>query len=280
MWIGFHFYESYFSDHKAILIDLSCLNKNLVGSCLDKIVSSSNGDTDNNSCIHQTCQDVIIDRVHIPPPVPTTTVAGNTSRTLTDAMRRALADSINLQHLPLRSTDFAGATTTSIRYYSIMRTHLQSRFNMRLVPVTGDGNCLFRALSHIIFGNESEHQNVRISLIHTFEHSPYVAAFCSIQGYNVITLQQHINAMKRTGVTWRTVNELIMFGILARINVSYVNAADQDPSKWVITDVYNENTLGISNDPIFEGKSLIVLFHSINISGPSANHYDAIYNFQ
>ena len=72
-----HFYESYFSDHKAILIDLSCLNKNLVGSCLDKIVSSSNGDTDNNSCIHQTCQDVIIDRVHIPPPVPATTVVGN-----------------------------------------------------------------------------------------------------------------------------------------------------------------------------------------------------------
>ena len=86
--------------------------------------------------------------------------------------------------------------------------------------------------------------------------------------------------MKRTGVTWGTVNELIMFGILARINVSYVNAADQDPSKWVITDIYNENTLGISNDPIFEGQSLIVLFHSINFSGPSANHYNAIYNFQ
>ena len=64
-----------------------------------------------------------------------------------------------------------------------MRTHLQSRFNMRLVPVIGDGNCLFRALSDIIFGNESEHQNVRISLIHIFEQSPYVAAFCSIQGY-------------------------------------------------------------------------------------------------
>ena len=80
-------------------------------------------------------------------------------------MRRALADSISLQHLPIRSIDFVGATTISIRYYSIMRTHLQSRFNMRLVPVMGDSNCLFRALSHIIFGNESEHQNVRISLI-------------------------------------------------------------------------------------------------------------------
>ena len=218
--------------------------------------------------------------MHIPPPVPTTTVAGNTSRTLTDAMRRALADSINLQHLPLRSTHFAGATATSTGYYNRMRTHLQSRFNMRLVPVISDGNCLFRTLSHILFGNESEHQKVRLSLINTFEQSPYVAAFCSIQGYNAITLQHHLNAMKRTVVTWGTVNELIMLVILARIDVSYVNAADQDPSKWVITDVYNENTFGISNDPIFEGKSLIVLFHSINFSGPSANHYDAIYNFQ
>ena len=46
-----------------------------------------------------------------------------------------------------------------------------------------------------------------------------------------------------------------MLGILARINVSYINAADKDPSKWVITDVYNANTLGISNDPIYERKS-------------------------
>ena len=49
-----NFYESYFSDHKAILIDLSCLNKNL-------LVSSSNADSDDNSvCIHQTRQYVII----------------------------------------------------------------------------------------------------------------------------------------------------------------------------------------------------------------------------
>ena len=40
------------------------------------------------------------------------------------------------------------------------------------------------------------------------------------------------------------------------------------------------STLGIPNDPIFGGKSLIVLFHSINFSGPSANHYDAIYRLQ
>ena len=103
--------------------------------------------------------------------------------------------------------------------------------------------------------------------------------FVAFQGYNAVSIQQHLNGMRRN-YSWGTVNELIMFGILARINVSYINAADQDPSKWVTTDVYNASTLGIPNDPIFGGKSLIVLFHSINFSGPTANHYDAIYRLQ
>ena len=71
-----------------------------------------------------------------------------------------------------------------------------------------------------------------------------------------------------------------MLGILARINVNYVNAADKDPSKWVITDVYDENTLGIPNYPIFEGKLMIVLFHNINFSGSRANHYDPVYVYR
>ena len=166
-------------------------NKNLLGSCLDKIFSSSNGDIDSTSiCIHEAVQDVIIDRVNIPPPVPTINVVGNISRTLTNAMRRALADSINLEHLSIRSMDFTS-------YYSRLQTQLQSRFNMRLVPVISDGNCLFRALSHIIFGDESEHNNVRLSLINSFSQSHYVPAFCGIQGYNELSIQRHFDAMRR-----------------------------------------------------------------------------------
>ena len=273
-----HFYESYFSDHKAILIDLSYSEKNFLGNCLDKIVSSSNDDIDNKSiCIHEIDQDVIIDQVNHPPPVPAITVENN-SHTFTDEMRRALADSINLQHLPIKSTDFTGATITSTRYYSGIHTHLKSRFNMKLVPVIGDGNCLFRALSHIIFGDESEHNNVRISLINSFAQSYYVPAFCGIQGYNELSIQRHFDAMRRN-YTWGTVNELIMLGMLARINVSFINAVNPSPSEWAITDVYNDNTLSVSNDPIYENKTLSVLFHSIGCSGPSANHYDAIYDW-
>ena len=54
--------------------------------------------------------------------------------------------------------------------------------------------------------------NTIITLIDTFEQSPYVAAHC-------VTIQQHFNNMRRN-YSWGTVNELIKFGILAGINVS------------------------------------------------------------
>ena len=194
----------------------------------------------------------------------------------TFAMRQSLAQCIDLQRIPLRPTNYTGFRVSATGYYDFMRTNVRDRFNFRIVPLTGDGNYFFRTLSHIIFGDESEHHNIRGSLIDTFEQSPYVAALCGIQGYNAAAIQQHLSNMKRN-YSWGTVNELIMFGILACINVSYINAADTEPIKWVITDVYNANTLGIPSDPIYGRRHLIVLFHGINFSGACCNHYDALY---
>ena len=52
-----------------------------------------------------------------------------------------------------------------------------------------------------------------------------LAALCGIQGYNAVTIQQHFSNMRRN-YSWGTVNELVLFGILAGINVSYINAAN------------------------------------------------------
>ena len=113
----------------------------------------------------------------------------------TYVMQQALAGSINLQGIPLRQTNFQGITTTS-SYYRIFRTNIQDRFNFKLVHVLADGKCFFRTLSHIIFGDESEHNNVRVSLINTFEQCGYVPTLCCIQGYNQISIQEHFNEMK------------------------------------------------------------------------------------
>ena len=205
---------------------------------------------------------------------PLTTYDKNNAFTF--AIRQSLAQCINLQGIPLRPTNSTGCRVSSTCYYDFMRTNVRDRLNFRIVHIIGDGNCFFRTLSHIIFGDKSEHHNIRGSLIQTFEQSPNVAALCGIQGYNAVTIQQHFNNI-RSNYSWGTVNELVKLVILAGINVSYINAADKDLSKWVIIDVYTENTIGVPSNQIFCGKSLIGLFYSTNFSGPSANHYVALY---
>ena len=104
----------------------------------------------------------------------------------TFAMRQSLAQCINLQMVPLRPTNYTGCRISATGYYDFMRTNVRDRFNLRIVPITGDGNCFFRTLSHLIFGDETEHHNICGSLIETFEQSPYVAALCGIQGFKKI----------------------------------------------------------------------------------------------
>ena len=274
------FYESYFSDHKPMLISLGTVVNDCSSVDNQPIISHATSiiDIDQIPNVNTTkdIQDVIVSHMYIPTPVLPPVTTYDNANAFTFAMRQSLAQCINLQRIPLRPTNYTGCRVSATGYYDFMRTNVRDRFNFRIAPITGDGNCFFRTLSHIIFGDESEHHNIRGSLIETFEQSPYVAALCGIQGYNAVTIQQHFNNMRRN-YSWGTVNELVMLGILAGINVSYINAADKDPSKWVITDVYTENTIGIPSNQIFCGKSLIVLFHSINFSGPSANHYDALY---
>ena len=277
------FYESYFSDHKPMLISLGTVVNDCSNVDNQPIISHATTQHDiididqiPNDITTKDVQDINVSHVYIPTPVlPPVTIYDN-ANAFTFAMRQPLAQCINLQRIPLRPTKCNWCRVSATSYYDFMRTNVRDRCNFRIVPVTGDGNCFFRTLSHIIFGDESEHHNIRGSLIETFEQSPYVAALCGIQGYNAVTIQQHFSNM-RLNYSWGTVNELVLLGILAGINVSYINAADTNPTKWVITDVYNANTLGIPSDPIYGGRHLIVLFHSINFSGACCNHYDALY---
>ena len=64
-----------------------------------------------------------------------------------------------------RPTNYTVCRVQGTDYYDFMHVNVRDLVNFRIVPVRGQGNCFFRTLSHIIFGNETEHQNVRISLI-------------------------------------------------------------------------------------------------------------------
>ena len=177
------FYESYFSDHKLMLISLGTVFND--SSNVDII------DIDQIPNVNTTMdiQDVIVSHMYIPTPVLPPVTTYYNANTFTFAMRQSLAQCINLQRIPLRPTNYTGCRVSATGYYDFKRTNVRDRFNFRIVPITCDGNCFFRTLSHIIFGDESEHHNIRGSLIETFEQSPYVAALCGIQGYNAFTIQ-------------------------------------------------------------------------------------------
>ena len=73
----------------------------------------------------------------------------------TIAMRLNLAQSLGLgteEILPNRED--LSIRGTSLRYYTSLTTKLLVKFGIEfhLCPVYGDGNSLYRALSHIIFG--------------------------------------------------------------------------------------------------------------------------------
>ena len=115
-------------------------------------------------------QDVFVNHVYIPTPaVLPPVITDDNANPFTFAMRQSLAQCINLPRIPLRQTNYTGCRVSATGYYDFMRANVRDRFNFRIVPVTGDGNCLFRTLSHILFGDESEHHNIRGSLIDTFE---------------------------------------------------------------------------------------------------------------
>ena len=112
-----NFYESYFSDHKPMLMTFSegiLLNDTHE---LPKYCLSQNIVHYNYTKVHDITPDVIIDHVTTPHPVPAINMVRNNEHTFTDAIRRTLADCINLQHIPIRPTDFTGARVTSTLLY-------------------------------------------------------------------------------------------------------------------------------------------------------------------
>ena len=56
-----------------------------------------------------------------------------------------------------------------------LKTDWQISFlhNIFLIPVIADGNCLFRALSNIIFGTESKYESFKPHLFAKFRSSPF-----------------------------------------------------------------------------------------------------------
>ncbi len=198
------------------------------------------------------------------------------------AMRCNLAHSIGLGTeaiLPNRKD--LSIRRTSVHYYSSLNAKLKNKFGNKfhLCPVYGDGNCLYRALSHVIFGNETSHDVLKQCLIGKFEaslqHHPNVMARSGI--FSEQDLHDHIDRI-RCPNEWGTNTELNMMGALARIDVVSIDATDVDSDNWNIQPVYIHGLLDVPSecDPIYEGQKIGVLYHKIDLLD-GMYHFDPFY---
>ena len=169
-----------------------------------------------------------------------------------------------------------------LHYYQSLKARLRNKFGPQiyLCPVYGDGNCLYRTLSHVIFGSESSYRVLKHSLISKFKSTP--AHFYNVMRRSgIFSEQELIEHMDRVSVLneWGTNTELNMIGALARINVLSINATDIDPHYWNIQPVYIHEQLEVplECDPIYDGRKLGVLFHRIHHQ-IGMEHFDPFYN--
>ena len=77
-------------------------------------------------------------------------------------------------------------------------------YDRKIHPILGDGNCLFRALSYLIFWEEDYHQQIRKLLMdHIALNCDIFRKYCSTE----LTLEEHVSHMKYDTI-WGTDMEI------------------------------------------------------------------------
>jgi hypothetical protein len=105
---------------------------------------------------------------------------------------------------------------------------VQLRTPTRTRRIPGDGNCLFRALSYLVTGSESQHSEIRHLIVQhllTEENCiQLLANYISVDN----TIGQYLERthMERDGV-WGTTVELVTFSHMAGVNVASYNTEDE-----------------------------------------------------
>ena len=134
---------------------------------------------------------------------------------------------------------------------------------LRLIPVITDVNCLYRALSHIIFGTESKYERFKHHLIANFRSSPF-HFFNEINklGLTEQQLLDHLTPISAPN-EWGIDLELRMLGALACIDVVSINAMGSDCDRWRLNPIYNHAQLTppVECDPLYQGHKLGILYH-------------------
>ena len=184
--------------------------------------------------------------------------------------------------LPYQNTSCNIADIHLSRYYASLEIRLLRMFGhaFNLCPVIGDGNCLYRALSHIIFGTEICYNELKYNLIRTFRNSPrhtlnvlYMSGSTSEDELN-----EHFDLIHAVN-EWGTNVELTILSALAQIDVLVINVTHEDHLQWRVDDIFSHANLNAPPsvcNPVFNGQRLGVVLHRIHNSSLSY-HFDPYY---
>ena len=193
-------------------------------------------------------------------------------------MRNHIALTLDMELQPIlsiRNNRMVIVDSTLQDYYASLEARLShlSDHNFELCPVTGDGNCLYRALAHIIFGTEAIYEHLKFQLIRQFRNSP-------LHCYNVMKMlhysceedfNNHLNFISNDVV-------LAILGSLAEIDVLVINAIHTNPNMWRVDTIYAYDTLShtTQSNPVFRGQKLGVVLHRLH-NVEELYHFDPFY---
>ena len=109
------------------------------------------------------------------------------------------------------------------QYYRSLRIRLSQMFGdtLNMCPVIGDGNCLYRSLSHIILGIEKHYDDLKSKLITKFRNSPEHTL--NVMHMSGITSEEELDdhfELINTPNEWGTNVELVIFGALAHLDIN------------------------------------------------------------
>ena len=100
------------------------------------------------------------------------------------------------------------STTTLLSHLrSITDLHSLSQWDRKEVPVAGNGNCLFRAVSYLLYGHQNAHWSFR-DLIIRFENLNSSIFECKMTGVNETTFAAHIRKLSHPN-SWATHIEVL-----------------------------------------------------------------------
>lgn len=130
---------------------------------------------------------------------------------------------------------------------------------LHVIEIEGDGNCLFRAVSHQLFLNEEKHEELRQRCVeHLIHHKDRFQLFCPDD------FDQHINQMRHLS-TWGDDLEIRALEEIIDRNIRIYSSDALDP------------TIPIKNN-FEEEESLLKNAPPLKLSYHGHNHYNSIFD--